>query len=458
MKANPEKFAAVLLCGGSSERLGYPKEMLRADGAPLAVHLVRRLKELFAEVSISSNNPGYLRHLVDVPIHRDEFADAGPLAGIHSGLAQSLSGNVFFLPCDMPAVHNDMIRHLLERAEHSDAQVVLARSGGQVQPLCGIYDTSLIPLLERTLANTTDRSVIGFLRSVSVEYVDFKGREARLLRDIDTPEDMWLLGEAFRDVEPLPVRPVAIRRLGGAGPDHDFAAEEWPVALYVNGIKLATVLCLPTALRELAVGFASYLALLNSMEQVRALDIDYDARRVSLGLDVDDARIKSAVQLLVTSTCGANVYGSEIQGLPAADLEAGFRVRRSHIIECIRRLRAMAPVFARTGCTHQAAFSDGRAVRYFFEDIGRHNAVDKVLGSALMEGADLSRGVLLTTGRLTAELVMKALRRRLPVVASRSAATTHAIQLAERYRLTLAGFARGGRMNVYSGAERIEDA
>jgi FdhD protein len=115
----------------------------------------------------------------------------------------------------------------------------------------------------------------------------------------------------------------------------------------------------------------------------------------------------------------------------------------------------MAPVFACTGATHQAAFTDGEVVLHCEEDVGRHNAIDKVVGHCLLKGTDTSRGILLTTGRLNAQAVAKALRQRIPILASGSAATAHAVQLAERHGLTLVGFARGGRLNVYSGIERL---
>jgi len=458
MPTRGKTLPAVLLCGGSSERLGYPKEMLRVDGAPLAVKLAARLKDIFASVSVSSNNPLYLRHLLDVPVHEDEPADCGPLAGILTGLRHCGAEAAFFLACDMPNVHGGIIERLLERAEATGAQAVVARASGRVEPLCAVYRSSLIPIIEHALRAGGDLSVRSLLGSVKVEHVDFSGHEAECLHDVDTPQDLWRLRKSFSVVEPLPVRRVEMKRLGAAeAPQSDVAAEEWAVALLVNGIKVATVLCLPAALVQLAVGFASYLGLLERREQVRAADADYEARRVSLDLDVPDESIGAAVQGLVTSTCGANVYGPEVKEVPAATPESGFRVRRSHILDCVRSLRHMAPVFARTGCTHQAAFSDGAAIRLFHEDVGRHNAVDKVVGSALMGGTDLRRGLLVTTGRMNAEMVLKALRQGVPCLASRSAPTAGAVDLAGRCGLTLAGFARGGRLNLYCGAERVTD-
>ena len=91
------------------------------------------------------------------------------------------------------------------------------------------------------------------------------------------------------------------------------------------------------------------------------------------------------------------------------------------------------------------------------EDIGRHNAVDRVIGEALVAGTDMSRGALLATGRLNAEMVVKALRRSVPVAATRSAVTSHAMRLAGERGVTLVGFARGGRLNAYTHPERIRE-
>lgn len=453
-----KKISAVLLCGGKSERLGFPKEMLRVDGAPLAVQMVRRLKALFDKVALSTPDGSYLRHLVEgVPIIEDEHRDAGPMGGIVTGLKHADTGKVFFLACDMPLVHNDIIGAVVNEARRADAEAVCARVGGVMQPLCAVYSASLVPVLEQMLLGEGNRYVVRLLDRVKTRCVDFSGPDAARLRDVDTSEDLPLLRQAFSDVEPLPVRLVGVKRVGGLPIERDVVVEEWPVAVFANGVKLATVLCMPTGIRELVVGFAAYLGLVERREQVRSIEVDYEAKRAALELDVEDARIKSAVQLLVTSTCGANVYGPRLPDLHPLDGDGGFRVTRSHLLECVSSLRSMAPVFSRTGCTHQAAFSDGQGIRILYEDIGRHNAMDKVVGHALMQGVDMSRGALVTTGRLNAEMVVKALRRSVPVLASRSAVSTHAVQLAETYGLTLVGFARNARVNVYTRPERVED-
>lgn len=454
MEKVTDQIEAFLLCGGGSRRLGYPKEMLRVDGEPLAAKMVQRLKEAFASVSVVSNRPEFLRYCLDVPVYQDEFRDSGPLAGLHAALAYAVARKCFILACDMPLVHNGLVRFIADRALQSDAPAVIAGAGGRRQPLCGVFDVQLLPLIERHLSESSEKSVNGFVETVGTEVVEVPPRDAGCFRDIDTPEDVAILSEAFEDVEPLPVSSVPV---SSGKRDSDIVAEEWPVAVYVNSLKLVTVLCLPTALRELGVGLAAYLGLVRSKDDILAVGVDYRARRVEMELAVGESQIRKAAQLLVTSTCGANVYGPQLPVTEVSERPGQFRVARTHVLECIRGMRAMAPVFSVTGGTHQAAFSDGRSVQMFFEDIGRHNAVDKVVGRALMEGRDLSSGLLVSTGRLSSEMVVKAVRREVPILASRSAVTTNAIRLAGKYGLTLVGFARADRVNVYTEPRRVKD-
>jgi len=449
-----DQVEGVLLCGAGGRGLGFPVEMLRVDGAPLAVRMVERLRQVFARVSVVSDRPAFLQYCLDVPIRPYEFEEGGALAGLQSALKQAALGRCFILGCDMPLVHTGIVRQIAARAAQSGRLAVIASAAGKRQPLCGVYDVRLVPLLETALSRQDGTSLDGFLNLVELETVDIGPSEAPCFRRIDAPQDIRILGEVFADVEPLPVSTVAVRsrRLSS-----DAVMEEWAVAVHVNTLKLVTVMCLPNALRELAVGFAAYLGLVRDCDSIRALQVDYEARRAMLELPVADDEIRRAAMLLVTSTCGANVYGAELPAI--TEQEPGeLRVTRTHILECIRALRPMGPVFSATGGTHNAAFSDGTGVQLFFEDIGRHNAVDKVIGRAILDGRPLSRGLLVSTGRLSSEMVVKALRQKVPVLAAPSAVTTNAIQMAQARGLTLVGFARGGRVNVYAGADRVEDA
>jgi FdhD protein len=108
-----------------------------------------------------------------------------------------------------------------------------------------------------------------------------------------------------------------------------------------------------------------------------------------------------------------------------------------------------------TGGVHACGIADAERVLLFAEDVGRHNAFDKVAGMALQHGMDLSQRVALTTGRLSAEIVAKAIAHGVPVLASSSAPTIMGVRWSRRFGMTLVGFLRGGRMNVYTGYQRV---
>jgi FdhD protein len=125
----------------------------------------------------------------------------------------------------------------------------------------------------------------------------------------------------------------------------------------------------------------------------------------------------------------------------------------------IRRLlstfRNISALYLETGGVHSAALSDGKDILFFSEDIGRHNAVDKLIGKAFLQSVPIEDKVLLTSGRVTSEIMTKAARNRFPVLISRAAPSCMAISYAEDMGITLIGFARGERMNIYSWPNRI---
>ena len=283
--------------------------------------------------------------------------------------------------------------------------------------------------------------------------MDFGRSEAAIFRDIDQPADLPLLRSAFAEVEPLPVTNWPMARIGRAQLEQDVVVLEAPFALEVNGVHLATLPCLPNALRELTVGYLAYLGLIRSAAEAGDIQVDYEGGRIAVtGAQVSEQDLRSAFRLELSSAPGA--VGAPLSEEPAP-LTGSVRVHVDFILDCVRRLRDMAPVFARTGATHQAAFISAERVLHFDEDVGRHNAIDKVVGRCLMRGTDMTRGALLATGRLNAQMVAKALRMRVPIVVSRSAPTSAALELARRHGMTVVGFARGRRLNVYTAPERI---
>ena len=130
-------------------------------------------------------------------------------------------------------------------------------------------------------------------------------------------------------------------------------------------------------------------------------------------------------------------------------------IAAGRLVEIVRTFQASMDLWKDTGGVHACALADAGKLLVVAEDIGRHNAFDKVVGRALLDGLDTSDKFMLTTGRLSAEMISKAVAARVPIVVGRGAVTALAIELARKFALTLVGFARAGRFNVYTGFQRI---
>jgi FdhD protein len=222
---------------------------------------------------------------------------------------------------------------------------------------------------------------------------------------------------------------------------------------------------------ELAVGLLWAEGVVRSPEQVLhvgyCLDPDLSAEQhfnvvtVTLSGDVTLDRVRLSRSLAVTSACGVcgktTLDQLAIVGHEALDPAGGPRIAASVLYALPERLRNVQGIFADTGGLHAAGLfdSEGRLLAAR-EDVGRHNAVDKIVGWALGQGRlPLEDGVLLVSGRAGFEILQKALAAGIPIVASVSAPSSLAVSLAERFGLTLIGFLRGERANVYAGAQRL---
>jgi len=136
-------------------------------------------------------------------------------------------------------------------------------------------------------------------------------------------------------------------------------------------------------------------------------------------------------------------------------INMAFTVSREDIANLMKTFHTLPSLYPETHCVHLAALGGEGKILFHSEDIGRHNAVDKVFGRAIMEDINLQDKILLSTGRLTFEVVAKAVRQRMPVLLSRTAPSSAAVSLARRFHMGLVGFIRGSRMNIYSSGWRV---
>jgi FdhD protein len=257
---------------------------------------------------------------------------------------------------------------------------------------------------------------------------------------------------------------------GLAEPARDVAAEEEPLEIRLDGASFVVIMRTPGADRELAAGFLLAERIIGRSDDLGLIRhcTDADGANAPNVLNVmlagdraSQLRDVLAERRVVTTNSACGVCGRKtIDDLLVAlePLEVRWRVRSELIASLPEALRRAQPVFDATGGLHAAALFDreGRLIASA-EDVGRHNAVDKVIGAqVLMEHLPLDDRLLFVSGRASYELVQKAIVAGVPLLASVSAPSSLAIDLARRGGVTLLGFVRGGTFNIYTGAERIE--
>jgi len=243
----------------------------------------------------------------------------------------------------------------------------------------------------------------------------------------------------------------------------DYVAEEKPLHLFINHTHYVTILCFPSLLKELAIGYLLSEGVLRSVDEigeVRLLRGGECQVQLKRGVDAEKRiAISQPFTRLVLTACGSPDYwplSKLIDRLDLQKLPLSFKVRADVVSEAVRRLNTLAETFRKTGGVHIAAlYSVEGELATCAEDVGRHNAVDKVIGVCALKKSDFSQLFLASSGRLTGDIVLKAARMHIPIVASLAAAVDSGIEVAKRTGLTLIGFVRGSRMNVFTFPERI---
>ena len=238
----------------------------------------------------------------------------------------------------------------------------------------------------------------------------------------------------------------------------DYVAEEKPLHIFLSRTHYVTILCSPSNLKELAVGHALSEGIIKSVEEIESIKFRGEGVcHVKLKANVNlEKRLKLSKHFsrIIFSACGSPSSYKPSLRLPK--IKSDLKVKAEIILNCVNSLNFIAETFRKTGGVHAAAIykSDGTLVA-LAEDVGRHNAVDKVIGLGALNKTDFSECFLALSGRLTGDIVLKAARVGLPIVASLAAAIDSGIAVAKDAGLTLIGFVRGKRMNIYNSPEKI---
>ena len=247
------------------------------------------------------------------------------------------------------------------------------------------------------------------------------------------------------------------RRKDGVEAAARTVVRERALVIGVNGAANYTIMRTPGHDRELAVGFLLTEGMIDSLAEITMLAECPDTPDSIAVRTTGSASSPANRNLVISSSCGL-CGRADLDALLATlgRVECDLTIDRRVLYELPDAIRAQQRLFEATGATHAAALFDEQGGLFVArEDVGRHNAVDKVLGHALLAGRSTGRLGLFLSGRTSLELIVKAARARIPIVASVSAPTDAAITVAERVGITVVGFARGTAFTVYSHVQRI---
>ncbi|MDD2921245.1 MAG: formate dehydrogenase accessory sulfurtransferase FdhD [Anaerolineales bacterium] len=228
---------------------------------------------------------------------------------------------------------------------------------------------------------------------------------------------------------------------------------EAPVSLTVNGEAWITFMCTPIQLEALAIGFLYNEGIIETIDEVA------EARVCQHGDNVDVWLNHAAQQPASwrrTSGCAGGATAVDLLTRQNISLDRiNFAVAADAVGGLIEALFESQSLYQDTGGVHTSALSDGEKILVSAEDIGRHNTLDKIAGLCLMNNIFPDKRILITTGRISSEMLQKAARLNAPILISRTSPSSLSIEMAERYGVTLIGYARRHRYNVYSNPQRV---
>ena len=232
----------------------------------------------------------------------------------------------------------------------------------------------------------------------------------------------------------------------------DAVIEEGLVCIHVNGEELATFMCTPRDLDELALGFLRAEGIIQSLDDVRVLTIS--ARETCVDVWLRDLRFRPPERRIITSGCGGGITFDDLtRRHPPLNSHVSFRAEQ--IVAMMQALIEAAELYKKARGVHTSALSDGERLLLVAEDVGRHNTIDRLWGKALKTGLETEGRLLLTTGRISSEMLNKAAKMGVPVVASRTSPTSLSVELGRAWNITILGYVRRPQFRVYTAPERI---
>lgn len=450
---------AAVLAGGRSQRMGVDKTMLLFDGEPLVRRVAETVGSVCEHVVVVTNRPEVMESAglpPSVRVLTDEVAYQGPLGGLVTALAEAEDEWVLAVAADMPWLAPSVIRTLWDARD--GAQMVLPVSEKGPEPLLALYHVSCLPEARRILASGRRRliAIAPSVKTVEVPLDAFKGVDPglRSIVNVNTPEELLESRDRAAEVNEPATPRVSVIEVG-ARASRGMPSER-PITVFLNDDEIATMQSTPEDLADLGIGFLLSEGFITDREALEGVDVDHKRGLVYVRSREEAPPDVAERKRYVTSGCGKGITFASVghaRGILPVDSDA--RVGSEEIYDLVGQLARAASSYRDTGGMHSCGIAVGGELLLVREDVGRHNALDKLFGRIWLDRIETRNAMLLTTGRISYEMAVKAAKARVPIVVSRTAVTDLAAEIAERAALTLVGYARGGKLVVYTNPSRI---
>lgn len=398
-----DRYSLLLLAGGKSARMGTSKAELLYEEKSFLEHMLDKARALGIEKFYIS---GYASRRMDVKTVWDQYPNRGPLAGLHACMQAIDTPYCLVLPVDAPKLPTEILEGLLSRHEAQESdRVLIWEHGVRQEPLIAVYPTAMAQTIEDLIR---DHAAPVF-RAIDIwGYDSFRMEmEQEQIININTPElYKKLLGQnvdTTKEKETILLRRIRDGEILDAK-DEVALEHRFTIPLHNGGIVEAV--CSPSYIEEFTLG-----------------------RRYLL----DDLMQKE---------------------YPPQPEETLKEVEIDTLLRLNRELfETPGDLFQSTGCAHSCALVTDGQVQCYREDIGRHNALDKVIGFALKNGIPISRSIVFTSGRISQDYLEKVIKAGFKIVVSRAAVTASAVALARQENITMLGFIRRNGGNIYHVGE-----
>lgn len=443
----------ALIVGGKSSRLGEDKAFLRWNGEALWVVQLRKLLQIepVEHVWLASNaEQDFPEHIEQVTRVDDAIPEIGPIGALKTVFEKSTSDRVLVLAVDLPLLNREALRRSLTH---------VPKIAGRWEPLAACYPRAeMLPLIDQQIKAgeyALQRLLDLAEESGLIESIEVGEDRAYLYSNINTKSDWDALEAGAVHSQTM------LRRFGessGYGEaEKDWLAREEPLEVRVNGQSVSVMMRTPGHDDDLATGFLFTEGIITSAGDIMDIehcpDVDSKSLGNTLSVQLREApNLDDLTRHVFTSSscgvCGKATIDSVFQNFPPVSSVPEFDPKV--ILSLPEKLRSRQDAFEKTGGLHASALFhiDGELL-LIREDVGRHNALDKVIGKALRDKMDLSEVILLVSGRISFELIQKALAARIPVIAGISAPSSLAVDMAKESGQVLIGFLRGAGFNHY---------